>query len=136
MRTLVLVLVLAFVLVASASVASAQAIEQVIDLAGLGWGAITAQPIDTDANPSTDEWLVQPASDPRPLKFRVVAVRNGRLCIGDWFFPRLNLHGFALLDGYTVEKREGRDKLIFLMHFGMPEWRELTVVSLDTPECR
>lgn len=79
-------LIFAALVIAVASNVSAQTVESTIDLSSLGWGALDMpEPIETDGDLSTAEWLIRSQVTNR---FRVVAVRSGRLCAGAWFDPR------------------------------------------------
>ena len=85
-------------LVFVASAAQAQTVVATIDLAGLGFGKInTPRAVDIDGDPLTREWLIHakvaaplPAHERvaiRPRnRYRVVAERDGSLCVGAWFF--------------------------------------------------
>ena len=123
-------------LLGSASFASAQTIEDRISLHTLNWGHIAIQPIDADGDPTTDEWLVRTLPN-GPWRYRVVAVRQQRICVGEWFSPVV-LSGFTILAGEVVEKRLGKDKLILTLQpftrTGETQ-REVVVIALHIPPC-
>jgi hypothetical protein len=138
-RTLILVALLAL-----PGSAFAQTVERTIDLTSLGWGNVQAIPVDTDANPYTEEWAIRGVDgfthDPNAFSnrglWRVVAVRNSGLCVGSWFDPRPTaLHAVELVS------IGGRAKLIVTTAFsafgGDPDdGNPMYIVSLDTPQCK
>ncbi len=116
MRALVLVLVL------SVPVA-AQTVETTLELSSLGWGLLdTPHSVETDGDLATREWLIRSLETNR---FRVVAERDGRLCVGAWFAPMPTLFGSAALQRIGL-----LHKLVARTFSGT-----FTVVSLDTPAC-
>lgn len=119
MRVLIAALVVVF-----ASGVSAQRVERVIDLSAMGWGNISADPIDSDGDPLTEEWLIRKL-DAVPNKFRVVSVR-GELCAGEWFTAAAGAPVFVSYERVTIG---GRTKL------RVGTWPVFSVVSLDTPTC-
>jgi hypothetical protein len=104
--------------------ASAQTVERTIDLSELGWGHVQAVPVDTDANPATEEWAIRSMTTNH---WRVVAVREHGLCVGDWFDPRP-----SGLYGVTVATIGGQSKLLVTKAFTAGP---LLIVRLDTPRC-
>jgi hypothetical protein len=114
---------LAFAALATAS--SAQSVERSIDLTQLGWGHVTATPVDIDGDRLTEEWLVEQTATGL---YRVVAVRAGGLCLGAWFNPRPP----ATFTAVVLGRLAGRDVLLVRNSFASV----LTVVTLDTPACQ
>lgn len=101
---------------------SAQTVESTIDLAALGWGPVEIPAkINTDRDTTTQEWLVRSVTT---RMYRVVALRDGGLCVGDWFFPTI---------GWTVETKMTPDPATFetLDLFGV-----MRTVKIDTPVCQ
>lgn len=120
-KTLVLVLALA-------TPAVAQTVTSVINLDDLGWGPLeTPRPIDTDGSPFTTEWLVQSIAT---RAFRVVALRNGSVCAGDWFSPRDLAFGHPFTSS-TVQRLGMTDHML-ITSVGNPR---VVVVRLNTPDC-
>jgi hypothetical protein len=124
-------------LLALSAPALAQTVERTIDLTQFGWGRVQAIPVDTDGNPNTEEWAVQgtdfwDTQNANTGKWRVVAVRQGGLCVGDWFDPRPVPQAAA-----SIVRINGRDKLMATdaSAFSVGSGR-LTIVSLDTPQCK
>lgn len=113
---------IAFAFALSTSPVFAQTVEAVLDLSALGWGAVNMpDPIETDGDFSTREWLVQSATTG---ELRVVAERNGVLCTGTWFRP--SSHIFI-----TVALRR-----VGVVHKLLVRDRDNTrIVALDTPDC-
>jgi hypothetical protein len=119
------------------SSAFAQTVERTIDVTAMGWGPVQVHAVETDGDPTTEEWLVSQLPwqwlDGRWHRFdlyRVVAVRDNAPCIGDWFDPRPPSNASVLVD---VARRGAVDKL--LMHDFMDGTYRLHVVSLTTPQC-
>ncbi len=121
-----LVAVLVLTLVSSS--AFAQSVIRQIDISALGWGQVDARPIETDGNPTTEEWLVQARTLPGlPVRFRVVAVRH-TLCVSDWFTPDVQGRPLILdtMRGQSVLIAQGVTVLGSL---------PIVVIALDTPAC-
>lgn len=117
----------AVVIVVVSSAAHAQTRESVIDLSALGWGTLEIpEPIETDGDLATREWLIRSTDTSR---FRVVAERAGTLCAGAWFNPQPHtLTHVSLRRVGVVHKLLVRDT-----------WNganAVTIVSLNTPACR
>jgi hypothetical protein len=126
MRLLVAVLVL------FASNASAQTVLRTLDLSGLGWGNITVQPVDADGDRATEEWLVTKMDE---RTFRVVAQRDGRYCVGEWFTPLPpNTRPFTFL-GVKVINTAGVTSLIVTDRWGWAGDMIVYEVRLDVPPC-
>jgi hypothetical protein len=132
------VIALVVALLALSSPAFAQTVERTIDVSAMGWGPVQVHAVETDGDPATEEWLVfqltwqKPAEDKwrRFDLYRVVAVRDGGPCIGDWFDPLPpNSDGIQV----TIARRGSVDKL--LMHDFAGGTYRLHVVGLTTPVC-
>jgi hypothetical protein len=116
--------VMACALVVAAATASAQTVERVIDLGGLGWGRLEVPTgIDTDGNPQTVEWLIQSLDT---YQYRVVAERNGAICAGPWFAA-----GTSLFQAVRLEKVGPTHKLL-VTTMGAAT---VTQIALLTPAC-
>lgn len=131
----VLVATSAFSGVPVAAVVSAQTVERSFDLSSLGWGMISAELVNTDDDPTTEEWAVQGFDGffGNYGLWRVVAIRPSGACIGPWFDPRPNGSYAATV---TLQK-EGRARLVVsdTSYVGWQVQQTLTVVRLDTPTC-
>jgi hypothetical protein len=130
-----LLLTVATVVLFAAGAAEGQTVERTINLDALGWGGIQAYPVDTDASAATEEWAVVSTQYGNPGntwgQWRVIAVRAGGLCVGDWFDPRP-----AGIGRVGVARINGVDKLIVNdSEYGEGPQR-LTIVSLNTPSCK
>jgi hypothetical protein len=126
-RTLILVALLAL-----PGSAFAQTVERTIDLSQFGWGKVSATPVNADGNPATEEWLIQSRDSLNP-RYRVVAVRNGGLCVGEWFNPIPE----GQFGTHPVLGRIGnRDVLVINSAALFAPTSALTIVSLDTPQCK
>lgn len=84
------------------------------------WGVLVGRPIsvNTDGDDTTEEWLVSQLFTARK---RVVAVRDGRLCPGEWFE--------AANDQWALEEIAGKHALTRF------NWPTLDIMWLDTPVC-
>jgi hypothetical protein len=141
-------LLIAAALVLFALPCSAQTVELAVDLASLGVGAIDAEPIETDGDQATREWLIygtvselapdndpdvfgnigEPATHSTP-RWYVLAVRSGGHCLGSGFDPR----AYGLFPRVAIVS--GVNKLIAVDHTG-GQPGIFRVVSLDTPVCQ
>lgn len=153
-----LVLACAFVVAPCAPNAQTVVADFVIpEVAKTPYRYVSARPVDADGNPATDEWLLRYEQPPEAgptespwiwnQQYRVVAIRNGRLCIGPWFRPLIEPTEEA-----TVELRrypDGRDRFLVNMTLGLEElpptehtpgrpaqtYTRVRVVDLDVPGC-
>lgn len=116
------------VVVLSSSVLSAQTKSRV-NLMSLGWGTLlSVDDVNTDGNEATEEYLVSRAYEVFNREFRVVALRDGRICAGEWFVV-VTLSLDPSSPGWKIQKRGGVDKLTRMI--GGDEER----IDLHTPSC-
>lgn len=112
----------------------AQTIESRIDLSVLNWGTVTAEPVDTDGDPATPEYLVERTTFDTYAgthDLRVVAVRDGAICPSAWFHVR-TLPGEPI----RVTRHDRRDRIVVPGRaYGVFGAMPLTIVRLDTPTC-
>lgn len=131
-------ILMAAVLVFVAAGAQAQTVVATLELASLGFGRIdTPRLVDIDANPLTREWLIH--AKPRPAqqhvairpanRYRVVAEREGRLCVGAWFFAG----PVSTAPDATVEVQ--RNGLVDML-VANPSDGFVYGISLDMPACQ
>ena len=129
---------LALLLVLFASSASAQTVERTIDLSSLGWGLVTPHMVETDGNPATEEWAIQGTffgfSVNQGGNWRVVAVRNGGLCVGEWFNPGAGT--VALTRGVDGRSRLLVTETAYNWKVNNIPQQTARVVLLDTPNCQ
>lgn len=105
--------------------ASAQTVESTLDLSALGWGGIdTPEPIETDGDFTTREWLIRSYET---NLFRVVAERGGTICAGPWFNPKPHMFAPVAL------RRLGVTHVLLVRAVAQ---EVVTIVRLDTPSCR
>jgi hypothetical protein len=124
--------VLFVVFVLFASHASAQTVVRTLDLSTLGWGQIVVEPIDADGDRTTEEWLVTKMNSPT---YRVVAQRQGRYCIGDWFTPMpVNPLPFSFVS-VKVVNTTGVTSLLVSDRWGWMGELIVHEVRLDIPPC-
>ena len=120
MKSLLVLFVLA------ASPVFAQTIERSIDLLAFGWGPLdTPISVETDGDFSTSEWLVKTVDGTN--RYRVVAERNGAICVGAWFTPSPSPFSAVSLQRVGVTH-----KLVVRPYGGTT----VTLLSLDTPVCQ
>lgn len=123
-------IVLSFVAVVAillSTPAAAQQVERQIDLTALGWGNISAYPVETDGNPVTEEWAIR---SNETNAWRVVSLRAS-LCAGPWFAVASPLPGGVPLA--EVVSIGGLSKLRVTAAF-MPA-SLFNIVGLTTPQC-
>lgn len=119
-------LIAACALVMLSAAADAQTVETTTELESLGYGEIgTPRAIETDGDEHTREWLITRQffiAD----QFRVLAIRDGRVCAGKWFQP---LGFFPPAHDATIQRVGRVDKMV-VRHSDL-----MTIVALDTPKC-
>lgn len=104
--------------------ASAQTVESTLDLSALGWGGLdTPEPIETDGDFTTREWLIRSYET---NLFRVVAELGEGLCAGPWFQPKS--HPFSPV----ALRRVGLTHVLLVREVGRDV---VTIVRLETPAC-
>jgi len=142
MRNVILALACVFV----TSSASAQTVDRQIDLSSLNWGDVTVRPVDTDGKAGSEEWVVQRTIADvygSVTAFRVVAVRNGRACWGEWFTPEspdrspfVTVQFAIIRDGQTDKLMQTTRTGVSLFGYTPPVPTHIvTLIRLDTPGC-
>lgn len=93
-----------------------------IDLVALGLARTDIQPVDTDHNPWTQEWLARSWDT---NLYTVIAQRT-QVCVGAWFDPRPHLFSTV-----TVSRVGTVDMLLVRSPFD----NVLRLIALHTPSC-
>jgi hypothetical protein len=124
------VIALQIVLVALFAVAAqAQQVQRYVDFSGYGWGTVEIHLIDTDGIISTNEWAVK-STDPNRSTYnqwRVVAERNGRMCVGAWFSPTVYGPGVQIISPWF------RSRMIVTSGWDASRFYEILLLS--PPPC-
>lgn len=112
-----------------ASSAAAQTIEATYPLTG--WGPVQVTALELDGKPGTQEWAVRAITYGMSERFRVVVVREGRVCVGDWF----EVAGTVASGAVSIQTVSGRSKLVLVQRAIFVGENSVRVVAFDRPSC-
>lgn len=111
----------------------AQTVEFSASLAALGWGAVSAQRVDTDGVSHTAEFLVEQYNPwtPGVSVVRVAALRDGRVCASPWFTVTYATDKWVIRAG-----PDGKSRLEVPGHYSPPFLNQpVQTILLHTPPC-